>query len=434
MRSVVFIVTLTLLTGAVVIGQQDARELAPRVPIVRDLAATRKDVYRLSLAASQFARVIAIQNGVDLQLRAIGPSGDQLIVMDREEGMKGVERVSIIAGAAGEYRVEVTGVNKDAVTGKYEIWLDELREATVTDRTQVAAERTFARGRELHQQPTAAAKRQAVSLYQEALPLWRAAGDRAGEATTLHNLGDLHKLLDEYAQADVAYEEALTLRRALGDQHGEAATLLNIGANYYVQGHKDMALDYFMRALPLWKTVGDPLGEVPTLNNIAVVYGSIGEYQKALIYHRQALPLRQAIGDRVGEALTLNNLGMIYRFLDENDKALAYYSRAQEIRRQLDDRRGEGITLNNMAAVYDELGEFDKALDLYNRSLDIKRALGDKRGEASTLNNVGEAFCWIASSGCASGSTRWSRIGFALRRRVRRTPRSRPSSATSMRR
>ena len=41
--------------------------------------------------------------------------------------------------------------------------------------------------------------------YSQALPLWQEIGDRAGEAVTLHNLGELHTWLGEKEKALDSY-------------------------------------------------------------------------------------------------------------------------------------------------------------------------------------------------------------------------------------
>ena len=106
-----------------------------------------------------------------------------------------------------------------------------------------------------------------------------------------------------------AYDQALRLYRAAGDRGSEAATLSNIGAVYRGLGERQRALEYFGQALPIRREVGDRAGEAVTLNNIGAVYGGLGEPQRALEYYGQALPILREVGDRAGEAATLNNIG-----------------------------------------------------------------------------------------------------------------------------
>ena len=235
-------------------------------------------------------------------------------------------------------------------------------------------------------------KQKALDYYNQALPIFRAVGDRGGEATTLNNIGGVYDALGEKQKALDYYNQALPIDRAVGDRGGEATTLTGIGRVYDALGEKQKALDFFNQALPVFRAVGARGGEATTLNNIGLVYDDLGEKQKALDYYNQALPIRRAVGDRRGEATTLNNIGAVYSDLGEKQKALDFYNQALPILRAVGDRGGEAATLNNIGAVYNALGEKQKALDYYNQALPILRAVGDRRVEAATLNNIGSVY------------------------------------------
>ena len=53
-------------------------------------------------------------------------------------------------------------------------------------------------------------------------------------------------------KAIVKYEEALSLWRSAGDKSGEAETLSSAAQVYNSLGDKQRALDYFQRAIELW--------------------------------------------------------------------------------------------------------------------------------------------------------------------------------------
>ncbi|MBU7585680.1 MAG: CHAT domain-containing protein, partial [Nostoc sp. TH1S01] len=232
----------------------------------------------------------------------------------------------------------------------------------------------------------------ALSFYNQALPLYRAVGDRAGVATTLNNIGRVYSDLGEKQQALSFYNQALPLYRAVGDRAGVATTLNNIGGVYSNLGEKQQALSYYNQALPILRAVGDRAGVATTLNNIGRVYSDLGEKQQALSFYNQALPLRRAVGDRAGVAITLNNIGGVYSDLGEKQQALSYFNQALPILRAVGDRAGVARTLNNIGAVYDDLGEKQQALSYFNQALPILRAVGDRAGVARTLNNIGTVY------------------------------------------
>ncbi|MEG4211206.1 CHAT domain-containing tetratricopeptide repeat protein [Microcoleus sp. S13_B4] len=232
-------------------------------------------------------------------------------------------------------------------------------------------------------------KQKALEYYSQSLQLSRTIGDHSLEAVILANIGGVYSELGEKQKALEYYSQSLPLRRATGDRSGEAATLTNIGSVYSQLGENQKALEYYSQSLPLRRATGDRGGEAATLTNIGSVYSQLGENQKALEYYSQSLPLRRATGDRGGEASTLNNIGLVSSQLGENQKALEYYSQSLPIFRAVGDHSGEATTLNNIGLVYDKLGEKQKALEYYSQSLHIFRAGGNRSGEATTLNNIG---------------------------------------------
>ena len=232
-------------------------------------------------------------------------------------------------------------------------------------------------------------KEQALDYFNQALPLFRAVGDRKNEATTLGYIGNVYSALGEQQQAlDYYNNQALPLFRAVGDRAGEAATLNSIGLVYSGLGDKQLALDYYNQALHLSRAEGDRAGEAATLNNIGHVYFDLGDKQLALDYYNQALPLFRAEGNRAGEATTLVGIGNFYSALGDKEQALDYYNQALHLSRAVSNRVGEATTLNNIGFVYSALGDKEQALDYFNQARPLFRAVGDREGEATTLGNL----------------------------------------------
>ncbi|MDT9278139.1 MAG: tetratricopeptide repeat protein, partial [Limnospira sp. PMC 737.11] len=80
--------------------------------------------------------------------------------------------------------------------------------------------------------------------------------------------------------------------REVSDRAGEATTLNNIGGVYSDIDEPQEALTYYLQALSITREVSDRRGEATTLNNIGLVYSNIGKPQEALTYYLQALPIR----------------------------------------------------------------------------------------------------------------------------------------------
>ena len=371
--------------------QTDVREIKMGEPIERQLGGGDAHSYRVILGPGKFMKILVEQRSVDLKVKLFGPAGVTLSAVDNVS-MPGVETIFTVADESGPYRIEVQSSVKDAKPGKYEIRIEELREATSRDRNRVAAQKVFEEANQLREQQTAESRRKAIQKYEETLPMWRETGDRSGEANTLSQIGRLYALLSEKQKALEYYGQALTLYRAIEDRHHEANTLTNMADVHLQLGEMQKALEFLDQALPLSRAVKDRKIEASTLNNMGQVYSRLDKPQQALEYLNQALLLKREIGDRLEEAYTLNNIGAVYDSLGELQKTLEYYDQAVPLLRAVGDSDGQAGIFNNIGYTYFRLGEFPKALDYYGQSLRMLRVTGNRFGEGYVLDNMGKVY------------------------------------------
>jgi CHAT domain-containing protein len=359
----------------------------PGAPIERELAGGEVHSYGIKLDAGQYLHVIVEQRGIDVVAEIFQPDNARLSEVNATR--QGLERIFLVAERSGKYRLDIHAADKNAAPGRYEVKIEELRQATPQDRSRVGAEKIYAEAQQLYFQQTEESRRKAIEKFQESIPLRRAAGDRAGEAVALHRIGLALNQLGETKKSLESYLPALTLVRSVGDRTEEADILNDAGDSYYHLGDRQTALDYYNQALTIVRSIKDIRGEAKSLGNIALVYSILGDQQKALDYYNQSLPLRRAAHDVAGEALTISNIGTVYLSLGDPQTALAYYEQALPLRRAAGDRRREAITLNNIGTVYSQIGEYQKALAFNNQAMLLLQAAGDRSNEAVTRHNLG---------------------------------------------
>ncbi len=124
-------------------------------------------------------------------------------------------------------------------------------------------------------------------------------GGKAGEATTLNNIGAVYSDLGEKQQALKYLNQALPLSRQVGNKAGEARTLTLIGSVYLDLGDKQQALNYYNQSLPLSRQVGDKKQEPGTLYNIADVERDRGNLQQALTQIQAAINIIENLRTKV---------------------------------------------------------------------------------------------------------------------------------------
>jgi tetratricopeptide (TPR) repeat protein len=367
------------------------RQLEPGKPIERELSGDQSHSYRIAMAAGQYLHLVVDQRGIDVVVTLFAPDGERKSEVDSPNGTTGPETITEIADVTGTYRIEVRSLEKAAETGRYEIKIEELRAPTAEEKYLIAAG-AISEEAKLLEKGTLEARRKSIEKYQGALELYRRAGERNGEAETLHNIGEVYFSLGEMEKALEKYDEALPIKRAMDDRDGEAETLTSIGTVYLSLGDGQKALEKFNQALPIKRAIGNREGEAKNLNNIGNVYLSSGETQKALDKFNEVLPIIRAIGHRLGMSVTLNNIGVAYWELGEIQKALEKYTESLHIYREEGVLRGEAITLNNIGNAHLSMRESQKALDKFNEALPISRRIGDRRVEAATLTNIGNVY------------------------------------------
>ena len=219
---------------------------------------------------------------------------------------------------------------------------------------------------------------QALDYYQQSLVITRDIGDRAGEGTTLGNIGIVYRLLGDYPQALDYYQQSLVITRDIGDRAGEGTTLGNIGIVYENLGDYPQALDYHQQALVILRDINDRAGEASTLENIGVVYQNLGDYPQALDYYQQSLAIERILGRRGGEAISLGNIGLVYQLLGDYPQALGYYQQSLTIKRDIGDRAGEGKTLGNLGRLLEAQAQPELAIVFFKQAVNIYETMRDR--------------------------------------------------------
>jgi tetratricopeptide (TPR) repeat protein len=231
----------------------------------------------------------------------------------------------------------------------------------------------------------------ALASYAAALELFRAVGDRLGEANTLKAIGDVLRFRpDEYDQALAHYGQALELFRAVGDRLGEANVQQALGDLALREARLGEARKHYEAALAIYPAIGARLGEAnvqQALGDLALREDRLGEARK---HYEAALAIYPAIGARLGEANVQQALGDLALREDRLGEARKHYEAALAIYPAIGDRLGEANVqkaLGDLALREARLGEARKH---YEAALAIYPAIGDRLGEANVQQALGD--------------------------------------------
>lgn len=360
---------------------QEIRTLESGKPIEREITGGQKNNFQINFAANQYAKLIVEQRGIDVVVRLLDANGKVVVEYDAEPRSKGEEVVELTAKTAGNYKLTIEPRQKSALTGRYEIRIVELRNATEKDfaidetRKLIFAANSFWR----------------AGKYDEALPFAEQAlairvkelgAEHLDVSQALFVLANIYSDKGDYDKAGSFYQRALEIReKILGKDHlAVSAILNNFGLLYKDKGDYVKAESLLLRVLEIREKTLEPnhLLIASVLNNLAIIYRARGNIEKAAMYYQRVLEIREkALGPESPEvATTLNNIANLYT---DVARAEPLYLRALAIREKTlgPEHPDVAQTLYNLAVLYSFAGKFDKAEPLAQRALSImEKSLG----------------------------------------------------------
>lgn len=391
LRSCIIVALLTTTFALHAFAQDEVPELVVGVSTSRDIAGGATHSYRTTIASGHYIRFVLEQQGIDLAIKIINPDGRLLMEGDAAHGPEDQERLAAIIESGGVFRVEVHSPDKNAQAGRYELTIQDQRLATDADRSLVAGQAAYAEA-ERARLARPAKRQEAIKKYEAAMMLYRAGGERSGEASALTNIGVVYNQLGERQKALEYLNQALSLHKLVGNQREAARTFIYMGFASSALLERQKALEYFNEALRLSQAVGDGSGEASALQAISGIYSALGESQKSLDYSHLALGKSRAVGDRTREVWSLSNIGGLHNQLGDGARALEYLKQALTLYKELGDRYGEGLTLINIGNVYVNFRDWTKTLEYYNLALPITQTQDDRRwSEGMVRTSIGIA-------------------------------------------
>ena len=380
---------------------QEYQTLGVGRPIERELAGGQAHSFQISLAASQFLDAVVEQKGIDVVVTLFGPDGKGLIEVDSPNGTQGPEPVKWITAEAGNYRLEVRSLEKEAKAGRYEVTIVGVRVATAEDQLIVEALRLQGEAAALQFQGKYA---EAIPRVERALALREKSSNsnKLDIADLLNTLALLCRYNGDLKRAEPLYKRALEIyENAVGPEHLLVADVLsNLATLCDLIGEYSRSELLHQRALAIREKLLSPNHPdiAISLNNLAELYHTKGDYARAEPLHRRALAIfEEVLGpENSNVAYSLNNLARLYQDRGDYSQAAPLFKRALAISEKAlgPDHPNVALSFDNLASLYEDKGDYSQAELLFKRALAIsEKALGpDHPNVARSLNNLAELY------------------------------------------
>jgi CHAT domain-containing protein len=220
--------TALLLFGAVD-HSVEITSLVPGESIERKIIGGETQRFGIALAAGDYADIILEQRGIDIEASIVDAEGNPLTVFQDEVRPNGIERIELVADAAGTYVLVLTPVDSPRTSGAYAIRMASPRPATEADRQLQRARVLHTRGREMER---AGKYPDALALLQQALELAEPVRGRDDPyvaevvghiARTYAEAGDVEHAVEFQRRADAILETQMGLYLASGSERQKLA-------------------------------------------------------------------------------------------------------------------------------------------------------------------------------------------------------------------
>jgi tetratricopeptide (TPR) repeat protein len=232
---------------------------------------------------------------------------------------------------------------------------------------------------------------EAKFALETALEIFNGLDDRHRRPIVLGQLGITLRLDGELISSESLLAEALTEFAAIGDIYGRATTLVQSAVTHRFLGDLVSADEELGQALALFDELDDPRGRSMVLNEQGAIWYLMGRYRPAIDVLTSAFDLQRDLMNPLGAATSLNYLGEARRLAGQHAEAMEASDRARLMFRALGERLGEADATEQLAVAQYLSGRQEAALASFDRALALFRELGNLFGEAATLKDLAQA-------------------------------------------
>jgi len=175
----------------------------------------------------------------------------------------------------------------------------------------------------------------ARDLYQQAVELYRALGDRPGTADALSNLASVPMMTGDLPLARRLAGQARDMWQDLGDDWQAALATLTVALSFLLEGGYQRALAYFEEFMPVVRARGDRFWLISSLTGMAQAQHFLGRFQQARTNFGEALRLALQAGDLASVTVALGPLSNLEGTAGDHDRAVRLWAACEKIRQRI---------------------------------------------------------------------------------------------------
>ncbi len=230
----------------------------------------------------------------------------------------------------------------------------------------------------------------AMLALREALPIFRAHGERGYAATTLASIGLALLSRDDFDGATTVFEESVSLAREVKSGRIISAGLSNLGLVAWIQGRMDDALALQEEGLRVARDGEDACLVAQIIGDLGEMAFNRGDYDQAEPLFQESMDLISALGDRRDLPHVSIELAKIARIRGDYAAASAYLEEALEVAREIGDLSEVASSLMALGKLTSLRGKHGDAVQPIRQSITTFQQLGGQSGIAECLDALAD--------------------------------------------
>lgn len=199
-----------------------------------------------------------------------------------------------------------------------------------------------------------------------------------------------YRVLGDYPRAIVLLKEAEQIYHQAGDRAGEARAIGNLGVTWTDEGNTQQGMQAFAQSLAIDRAIGYTTGIATMLQDLGFASLGVGKREDARKYLEESLSTSQANGDGNAAALTLLTLSEFYYAGGDSATADKDVRLSATTAHNVGNRRTEAIALAQLAQMQADSGELAPAKETFEQSLAIFREQGVPALIIADLERLGQ--------------------------------------------
>ncbi|MBV9325344.1 MAG: AAA family ATPase [Chloroflexi bacterium] len=228
-----------------------------------------------------------------------------------------------------------------------------------------------------------------AARYEEALDLFRQAGDSWGTAICLKFYGDFLRVTGSDRAADIAME-AVQLSRDLGDRYAIAFSLALLPHLAIDSGDSRETRRILEQSLTLYRELNDLHNVSANLTFLAELEMDEANFADAAVLQEQRAAICRLLGNRVRLAHALHDMAVALRLSGDLDGALASYHDSVAVFAELGQPQNTAAVKASLGHLHVHRGAFDVARNTLVESLHVLASHQSEPGIATALTGVGQ--------------------------------------------